>query len=328
MSSALGFPNRISIDLSFAPPHAERLSRIIPALAAYGVGELVVDWESVFPWTIDDRMRGPGSFSEEAVAGVCEVAHRSGVSLIPRLARGGLIGALDRVPPFAHLSELARDPASRREYAAAGVRMAERVWDDLRSIGGEPPLVILGISESSPDSSALYRELVSEPVAERISSDGVSVHVEDEPPLRWDGPIETAIAATADPAAVGGVTSAASLPTAPASDAVVPEIFAVAHAVSELDSVVETAWGTARRVSEALAWAMRDPGMRQIIGGRAGASAEVTGVLEDLNRVRERLRERLCGGMDQPVVTDYLSRRCAAVEELLTLLAVRLRAIG
>ncbi len=326
MSGARGFPNRISIDLSFAPPHAERLSRIIPALAARGVCELVVDWESVFPWTIDGRMRGPGSFTEEAVAGVFEVAHRSAVSLIPRLARGGLIRALDRVPPFAHLSELTRDPASRREYAAAGVRMAERVWDDLCSIGKEPSQVILGISESFPNASALYRELVSEPVAERIVSDGVSVHIEDEPPPRLDGPIEVAIAAAVDSATVGGSASPAA--TASATDAVVPEIFAVAHALSELDLVLESAWGTVRRVSEALAWAMRDPGMRETVGGRAVASEEVTGTLEELNRVRDRVRERLRGGMDEPVVAGYLSRRCAAVEELLATLSVRLRAIG
>ncbi|TVR02838.1 MAG: hypothetical protein EA403_07810 [Spirochaetaceae bacterium] len=325
MRDSCRFPNRIAVDLSFAPPHAERLSRIIPGLAAHGVSELVIDWESVFPWTIDGRMSGPGAFTEEAVAGVCEVIQRSGVTLIPRLARGGLIRALDRVPSFAHFTGLAYDPQTLREYAAAGVRMAERVWDDLCSIGGEPSIVILGVSEAPADSAALFRELVTEPVAERIATDGMSVHIEGELPPRWDGPVEMAIAATVDSPVGGGVAFPAATASVPD---VVADILAVAALVAELDAVIASGWGIVRRVSDTLAWAVRDPGMRQVVAGHGTDSDEVTGALADLHRVRERLRERLGGGMDIPVVADYLSRRCAAVEELLVVLSARLRALG
>ncbi len=73
------------IDFSILHPVPERVCDIIRAARNRGCTDMVVNWGGSFPWTVNKAMRNEYSFPEEAVAGFCSLAERTGISILPYL---------------------------------------------------------------------------------------------------------------------------------------------------------------------------------------------------------------------------------------------------
>lgn len=290
---------------------------------------IIVDWEESFPWTIDDRMRGPGAFREEEVTGIYSVAAEASVELIPHLARNGLPLALDRVGGFARLSRFAAtgEPA---DVAEAALRMVSRVLDDMLEIIERLPRLSLGTAPHAAESGVagtVHRDRERtqrryiEGVCDLLNGRGVellsaSVHgaMPNERWFRAAVPIEHDIAAALGLRADSGSQLAA-------------EVLPVADALKRLDDFVDRAWRTLRCANEELLRASRDQGERHAFAANDYAVAQVECIPTQADALQAEIMPLLAGVMEPAVAATLLAARLSPVEELAAALRQRMRSL-
>ncbi|TVQ37172.1 MAG: hypothetical protein EA384_12995 [Spirochaetaceae bacterium] len=306
-----------TLHLSFrtVPPGVDRLCRLLPLLAEQGVTEVVVDWEESFPWSIDCRMLGPGAFNEQEIMGICAVAERAAVQLIPRLTRHGLPLALNRVAGFAHLARIADDRAQLEAYAAAALRMAERVIDDLLEVlGGVPRIELGGVTTPQDDElERAYRQHYLAPLEAVLRSRGIGIR------------LQPALQAIAEP--IECTIARALSPELKSDSALGRAVMPAAEAVARLDRFVEQAWATLRAAAAALHAAARHAGNRAEFVADGSLQGELSRLTPDCESLRAELAGILGPLMEPEVLGGYLARHLAPIEELAATTAVRVRAL-
>jgi len=73
----------IHLDLKGTPPTFERLLDLLKVIAAARYNAVLVEWEDMFPWTVDERFRSETAYSEEEVRQFHAEADRLGLAVIP-----------------------------------------------------------------------------------------------------------------------------------------------------------------------------------------------------------------------------------------------------
>ena len=312
-----------TLELSFRgiPPRADHLCRLLPLLSGAGVQQLVVDWEESFPWSIDVRLAGPGSFSEKEIEGICSVAARSNVTLVPHLARHGLPRVLDRVANFARLARISSDWREMEVSLAAALRMTERVIEDLLAVTGDVARIGLGSVGSCGDQELqdAYRRRFMLPLQQLLRSRGIEPLLQPEAPdceLLSDEvqPIETTIAQAFD-LSTGDNCGLATL------------VCPVTEIADRLDRFTEESWRTLRKATAGLHAAARHAGNRAEFLADDALHLRLGCLGADCEILRAELASVLDSVMETEVIAGYLARRLAPVEELAATTLARVRAL-
>lgn len=96
----------VHIDLKGLPPTMERLERLVELFSAMKLNTVVVEWEDMFPWRFDRRLRGQGHYSAQAVSRFHEKCADMGLEVIPLVQTLGHMENLLQINDYAHLREL------------------------------------------------------------------------------------------------------------------------------------------------------------------------------------------------------------------------------
>ncbi len=321
MRSTIGEAGTLELSFRGIPPRADHLCRLLPLLSDAGVQELVVDWEESFPWSIDARLAGPGSFSEKEIEGICSVAARSNVTLVPHLARHGLPRVLDRVENFARLARISSDWREMDVSLAAALRMAERVIEDLLAVTGDVARIALGAVGSCGDQKLqdAYRRRFVQPLQQLLRSRGIEPLLQPPAPDSAPAsdefqPIEASIARAFDLSA-GDNCGLATL------------VCPVAESAERLDRFTEESWRTLRKATAGLHAAARHAGNRAEFLADAPLQQRLNRLGADCEMLRAELVSALDSVMEAEVIAGYLTRRLAPLEELAATTLARVRTL-
>lgn len=73
----------IHLDLKGVPPTPQRLLSLLKVIAAARYNALLVEWEDMFPWTVDVRFRCETAYTPEQVADFACAASDLGLEIVP-----------------------------------------------------------------------------------------------------------------------------------------------------------------------------------------------------------------------------------------------------
>jgi hexosaminidase len=73
----------VHLDLKGVPPTFERLLSLLPVFRVAGYNAILVEWEDMFPWSVDARFRCETAYSHAEVKRFHEAAAKEGLEIIP-----------------------------------------------------------------------------------------------------------------------------------------------------------------------------------------------------------------------------------------------------
>ena len=73
----------VHLDLKGAPPTFDRLLRLVDVFAAARFNVLLIEWEDVFPWTVDPAFRGETTYTPRQVRQLVQHAADAGLEVMP-----------------------------------------------------------------------------------------------------------------------------------------------------------------------------------------------------------------------------------------------------
>jgi hypothetical protein len=157
------------------------LTEIVRACATSGVDTLFVEWEDRFPWSTDERMRGPQGYSEEVINGIGSLCRSYSVGLVPVLGGGGLPGAVFRVPGYGTVAGFTRSEQSIENHASAAVRLSLELISDIAASAGIASGVALWVPLLEDAVLERYELRYLTPLIEEIGRQGSMVWLLCEP---------------------------------------------------------------------------------------------------------------------------------------------------
>ena len=97
----------IHLDLKGLPPTPERLMQFLRIVAAFRYNAVVVEWEDMFPWTTNKRLRCETAYSPETVKEFVTTAADLGIELIPLVQCLGHLEFVLKHGEYASMREVA-----------------------------------------------------------------------------------------------------------------------------------------------------------------------------------------------------------------------------
>ncbi len=95
----------VHLDLKGLPPTFDRLERLLELFAAMRFNAVLIEWENMFPWEFDRRLRCEGSYSRSQVGRFHQRCHELGLEVIPLVQCLGHMENLLQIDDYAHLRE-------------------------------------------------------------------------------------------------------------------------------------------------------------------------------------------------------------------------------
>jgi hexosaminidase len=96
----------VHLDLKGFPPTFERLMTLLEVFAAARYNALLIEWEDMFPWTVDERFRCETAYTQQQVKTFCRQAVEMGFELVPLVQCLGHVETPLRLPDYAHMREM------------------------------------------------------------------------------------------------------------------------------------------------------------------------------------------------------------------------------
>jgi hexosaminidase len=96
----------VHLDLKGVPPTVERLVGLMPVFRAAGYNAVLVEWEDMFPWSVDARFRCETAYSHADLQRVYAAAARAGLEIIPLVQCLGHMETPLGVRGYEHLREV------------------------------------------------------------------------------------------------------------------------------------------------------------------------------------------------------------------------------
>ena len=176
----------IHLDLKGVPPTFERLLGLLPVIKAGGYNALLVEWEDMFPWTVDARFRCETAYTPDQVRSFAEESARLGLEIIPLVQCLGHMETPLSVADYRTLREIPYLANCLNPLAPGARELVERMVDDVLALLPEVRRFHLGGDEAwsfgkHPDTKAyiekhgkhdLYLRHV-EPLLDRLNGRGV-----------------------------------------------------------------------------------------------------------------------------------------------------------
>lgn len=95
----------VHLDLKGLPPTPARLLELLSIFRGAGFNAVLVEWEDMFPWTVDERFRGPTCYTPEIVGAFADRARELGLELIPLVQCLGHMETPLVLPEYAAMRE-------------------------------------------------------------------------------------------------------------------------------------------------------------------------------------------------------------------------------
>jgi len=191
----------VHLDLKGFPPELDRLIELLDVIAAARYNVLLVEWEDMFPWTVDIRFRGETAYSPEQVKRFHEEAFARGLEIIPLVQCLGHMETPLSVPGYESLREVS-DRADVLNVLAPGAGdLIARMVDDVLTLCPDVRRFHLGGDEAwtfgtHPDTRTfaeqhgkdrLYLQHV-EPVLDRLIAQNIRPILWHDMMVSWTSP--------------------------------------------------------------------------------------------------------------------------------------------
>lgn len=201
----------VHLDLKGVPPTFERLLSLLDLVKAARYDLLLVEWEDMFPWTVDERFRCETAYTAEQVRRLADEAGRRGLEIVPLVQCLGHMETVLALPEYAHLREVADECGVLNPLAEGGRQLVEAMVDDVLKLLPDVEHFHLGGDEawtfgSHPDTKAyiekhgkgaLYLHHV-EPLLDKLNARDVRPILWHDMMVEWDEPALRSLAAKAD----------------------------------------------------------------------------------------------------------------------------------
>lgn len=174
------------LDLKGVPPTPERLLRLLEIFAGARYNTVLIEWEDMFPWTVDERFRCETAYSPEVIRSFAEKAAQLGVEIIPLVQCLGHMETPLSVPGYERLREVPDRPDVLNPLAPGARELVESMVYDVLQLLPRVKRFHLGGDEAwtfgnHPDtqrfiaehgSGALYLKHV-EPILDALNARGI-----------------------------------------------------------------------------------------------------------------------------------------------------------
>jgi len=174
------------MDLKGLPPTPRRILELLNVIAAARYNLLLVEWEDMFPWTIDHAFRNPTAYSDAEVIESCRGAAERGIEVVPLVQSLGHMETFLSPRRYHHLREVDHLADTLHPLAEGAVDLIRRMIDDVLRLmpnakyfhlgGDEAPK--LGVHPASQKfveqhgKAALYLKHV-EPLLDHLANRGI-----------------------------------------------------------------------------------------------------------------------------------------------------------
>ena len=212
-------PQRIvHIDLKGVPPTIDRLIELTDIFATCRYTGILVEWEDMFPWTVDEKFRSPTAYSPDDVQRFLAEAKEHGLIVIPLVQCLGHMETPLSLPRYKHLRETPYDGEVLNATASGGRELVQSMVDDVLGAfdGFETPYFHMGGDEAwtmgrHPDSAAyiekhskaeLYLQHI-EPIIDSLNARGIRPLLWYDMMREWDKPAKQRLGEKADLVAWG-----------------------------------------------------------------------------------------------------------------------------
>lgn len=181
----------VHVDLKGVPPTAERLVSLLRVIRAAGYNAALVEWEDMFPWTVDLRFRCETAYTPDQVRRFHRAATEAGIELVPLVQSLGHMETPLSVPGYERLREVPHQSDALNPLAPGARELVQRMVDDVLALLPGLRFFHLGGDEAwtfgtHPDTKAyveqhgkgaLYLQYV-EPIIDSLNARGIR-------PLLW-----------------------------------------------------------------------------------------------------------------------------------------------
>ncbi len=96
----------IQLDFKGVPPTFDRLERLVELFAELRFNTVMVEWEDMFPWEFEPRLRGQGHYTSKQVDRFYQRCEAVGLEVIPLVQCLGHMESLLKIDDYAQLREL------------------------------------------------------------------------------------------------------------------------------------------------------------------------------------------------------------------------------
>jgi hexosaminidase len=191
----------LHLDLKGVPPTPRRLLELLKIAAAARYNALLVEWEDMFPWTVDERFRCETAYCEADVRSFADQAGRLGLEIIPLVQCLGHMETPLSVRGYEHLRELPHLSNCLNPLAPGARQLVEAMIDDVLRLLPDVKRFHLGGDEAwsfgqHPDTKAyverhgkgaLYLHHV-EPILDKLSALGIRPILWSDMMSHWESP--------------------------------------------------------------------------------------------------------------------------------------------
>lgn len=201
----------VHLDLKGVPPTFSRLLRLLRIFADIGYNAVLVEWEDMFPWTVDERFRCETAYTPKQVQTFHETAEAVGLDVIPLVQCLGHMETPLSVPGYEYLREVPGKVDVLNPLAEDARQLVEDMVEDVLSAMPRPAYFHLGGDEawsfgSHPDTreyieqhgkGALYLYHV-EPILDSLLARDIRPILWHDMMLSWEDEPLTRLAEKAD----------------------------------------------------------------------------------------------------------------------------------
>jgi len=124
----------VHFDLKGVPPTTERLLRLLDVFAAAGYNAVLVEWEDMFPWSVDPRFRCETAYTPDDVRAFAQRAAAVGIEIIPLVQCLGHMETPLSVAEYAPLREVPDRPDVLNPLAPGAQDLVVGMIDDVLNL--------------------------------------------------------------------------------------------------------------------------------------------------------------------------------------------------
>ena len=137
----------VHLDLKGVPPTFERLMDLLAIFKAAHYNAILVEWEDMFPWQFDPRMRNTTAYSPAQVREFTARANELSIQLIPLVQSFGHAETLLSLPEYAGLREKPWICSDFNPLSQEGRRLITLMIDEVLSLMPHTQYFHLGCDE-------------------------------------------------------------------------------------------------------------------------------------------------------------------------------------